>query len=104
VDNTKPTTQGKTVMLWKTLVKRVYDYAQDHPEHQSTLILKLAAQQLDKPIITALEEVVPDQDKVSFMRDMFRDAFPKKLQRLPLKVDQNIHGAWRVKAIKETVK
>jgi len=89
-------------MLWKTLIKRTILFIEQNPEHAGAKEVRRQAKQNMENLGWFLNHM--DVRHVGDLRKLIPEAFPKKLQRLPLKSKLNIHGKWRVDATdKETV-
>lgn len=84
-------------MLWKTIIQRVNKYSIENPAMKGSQMLTVIARtnRVD-PSVFLHTMVQPEQ--AEWLRRIIPEAFPKKLQRLPLKVSKNIHGKWRVDA------
>jgi hypothetical protein len=90
-------------MLWKTLIKKAYHYCLLNPRFVRPQAIQQLAYAEKKTLYNYLFSM--EAKHAEDLRRLLPDVFPKKLQRLPLKITQNIHGAWRVDATdKETVK
>jgi hypothetical protein len=83
-------------MLWNTLIRRAEKHVMEHPEDSKVEVVKSLAKKLKLSPWLYLSSITPQQ--VDDLRRLLPEVFPKKLQRLPLKVSQNIHGKWRVDA------
>lgn len=88
-------------MLWKTLIKKAEQFVLNNPNHPNAVRIKVLAQSNKQKIWEYLRSI--DVRHAGDLRQVLPEVFPTKLKRLPLKVSQNIHGAWRVDATNKAI-
>jgi hypothetical protein len=81
-------------MLYNTLIKTIERFAITNPQDKGSVLVSALATNNKQSIGDFLLHI--DIRQVGSLRNVIPNAFPKPLRGCCLRVDQNIHGAWRV--------